>query len=501
MVASFPSLLDRYLTARADAQPGWEVVVRDDARVLERLARGQCDGLLADAWLEPDDLVHFALELGAFDRFAALPDYRQRRSIPASLFGKVLLAGTLPDARSLRQTGAVVFSSAAMLDQLGVNWYHTRTGGPRTGDERPFDVEALGDFLALISAEEYDAHALTLASWLRRQEGLTGAIWALDCLDVRIPKGRVKRGKRAETVHLKVAVLSVLTPHGALPLCWRFGTPQEGDIELARLLLADIATLWMPGACTMLLVDAGFLDGAWLADLHRQGTTVITRLREGMDPFEAARAYLGLQSETAPRILRGDPDAIGAAWREVALPKRPAEKERPLRREITGFTDWPGWENFGQDLALCLVRDSYADGRVELWCLMSTDPTMSKDDIYDAFRQRWHLEETYMALARYHHLNALPASRVGVACARVHALLFAYTLRALCRRAMRRQQQAAGGGKPWRRRWERFIAYSGGAFAILRPSEVLEVILTHADVWRERQADILTALRYCEGSL
>lgn len=479
-----PSVFDQWLSD-GPATHAWEVVVRDDARVLARLTRGQCDGLLADFWLDTDDLLHFALDLGAVEVFATLPDRRQRRSIPAALFGKVLLAGTLPDQSSLRQIGATVFQSAVVLDQLGVNFYATREGGVRTGDERPFDVEALGDYLATLTPADYTGHAHQLARWLRTQDGLGGRTWAIDCLDVRIPKGRVPHSEVAETRHLKVAVLSVLTPSGALPLLWRFGTPQDGDISLAKPLWEDAVTLWGKGECRELLVDAGFLDGAWLAQLHGQGTTVVTRVREGMDPFTAAQAYIAAQPATS--------------WRSVALPRRPTGHECPIRREITGLTEWPGWEAFGQDLALCLVRDTYANGTVDIWCLMSTDPQASDLQIYDEFRRRWHIEEIFMALSRYHGLNALPASRIGVACARVHALFFAFTLRWLCRQQAR-QQIADDGSKPWRRRTPNLIVYASGAFAILKPSIVFEVILTHAEVWVTRREEILAAIRYCEGS-
>jgi len=296
----------------------------------------------------------------------------------------------------------------------------------------------------------------------------------------------VPQGTVAETRHLKVAVLSVLTPSGALPLLWHFGTPQDGDVTLVKPLWEAAVTLWGKGACHELLVDAGFLDGAWLAQLHGQGTTVITRLREGMDPFTAARAYVATQ-----------PDQL---WQPAALPQRPTGHVRPVRREITGLPDWPGWDAYGQDLALCLVRDTYADGTVDIWCLMSTDPRAAAHAIYDAFRRRWHLEEIFMALSRYHGLNAVPASRLGVACARVHALFFAYTLRWLCRQQARQQQAAAAGQRPWRRWTPDLIVYAGGAFAVLKPSVVLGIILTHTDVWVARREEILAAIRYCEGS-
>jgi hypothetical protein len=464
----------------------WEVVVRDDHHVLECLERGVCEGLMPDFWIEADDLLHFSLKMGAFETFATMPDPRQRRNIPAALFSKVLLAGTLPDRPSLRQIGATIFNSAVLLDQLGMNFYAIREGGPRTGDERPFDVEAMGDYFALLTPADYSGHAMTLARWLRTQPGLQCTRWAIDCVDVRLPAGRVPRGKDAKTRHLKVAVLSVISSAGALPLLWHFGTPSDGDIELAKPLWKTAVSLWGEGACSELLVDAGFLDGDWLAKLHNQGTTVITRVREGMDPFTAALAFVAGNAKQH--------------WREVALPKRPAGHERPIRREITGFTEWPGWDAFGQDLALCLVRDSYTDGTVDIWCLMSTEPSAKALNIYELFRQRWHLEEIFMAISRYHGLNALPASRDGVACARVQALFFSYTLRWLCRQQRHQQAEAANGGKPWRRLTSDFIVYADGAFAILKPSVVLEIICTHHEVWHERQHEIIAAVRYCEGS-
>jgi len=484
METASPSFLDQWLHERFSPAPAWEVAVRDQAQVLARLERGECDGLLPDFWLEPDDLLHFALELGAFDVFTTLPDPRKRRTIAAPLLGKVLLAGSLPDCPSLRQIGTTVFHSAVLLDHLGVNFFAIREGGARTGDERPFDIEALGDYLAKLTLADYTDHAQRVALWLRSQEELQGTTWAIDCVDIRIPKGRVPHGHVAETRHLKVAVLSVLTARGALPLLWQFGTPKEGDISLAKPLWETAVTLWGAGACRELLVDAGFVDGEWLASLHEQGTTVITRVREGMDPFTAALAYVAAH-----------PDQV---WREAEIPRRPAGKSRPLRREITGLTEWPGWDSFGRDLALCLVRDTYADGTVDIWCLMSTDPLATARSIYDAFRRRWHLEEIFMALSRYHGFNALPASRLGVACARAHALFFAYTLRWLCRQQAKRQQ-LVNGAKPWRRRTPDLILYAGGAFAVLKPSVVLAIILTHAEVWVTRRDEILAAVRYCEG--
>jgi len=228
----------------------------------------------------------------------------------------------------------------------------------------------------------------------------------------------VPRGKVAEKRPLKIAVLSVLTLSGALPLLWQVGTPKNGDIDLAKPLWEAAVTLWGTGACQTLLVDAGFLDGAWMATLHRQGTTVITRVREGMAPFTAVLAYVAAHPEHP--------------WHPARIPQRPTGKKSLWRCPaiITSMICPPGaWES--------------------------------------------------------------PA--------RVHAILFSDTLRWLCRQQAR-QEQAGAGGKPWRRRTPALIVYAGGAFAVLKPSVVLGIILAHAEVWVTRRDEILAAVRYCEGS-
>ena len=48
---------------------------------------------------------------------------------------------------------------------------------------------------------------------------------------------------------------------------------------------------------------------------------------------------------------------------------------------------------------------------------------------------------------------------------------------------------------------ERELAvYAGHYFALLRPSELLEIILGHVDTWKANQSTLLMTLRLCEGS-
>jgi len=463
--------MSRTLPSRGEGDK-WSVVVRSQQAVLAGLARGECDGMLPDEWLEPDNLVQGALEEGFLDLFGDFPDRRQRRSIDPTLFCKVLLCGRLVDASSIAQSGRVVFHSATLLDKLGFNFRMVREGGRRTGDHRPFDEEALEDFFAGLRPTDFFSHQTKVSRQLRQRPELQGEVWVLDCQDTAIPNGHHRAG-----YHWKTAVLSVCGPAGPQAMLWRFGkAPATADLVLGRPLVRRAQLAWGRGVIRWLIVDAGFVDGPWLRKLKAQGTDTVIRIREGMDNHQAAVR----QAQQAPT----------QAWQKVAVPKRRLKERRPLRREVLGLIDQPGWEGLELAISVCVVRDSYADN-TEYWMLICTHPTLSAKAIYDLFRRRWGIEESFMALARYHGINDLYPCRPGLALALIHFTLLAHTLRYLCLLA-----QAARQPRP---RTKYLVVYWAGYYALLHASQVFEQVFDHMEVWQDRQQAILEALRYCEG--
>ncbi len=122
--------------------------------------------------------------------------------------------------------------------------------------------------------------------------------------------------------------------------------------------------------------------------------------------------------------------------------------------------------------------------------LVCTQPTLSAEAIYGLFRQRWGIEECFMALARYHGINDLYPCRPGLALAQIHFTLLAHTLRYLC------LAQAARAVWP---RTKYLVVYWAGCYALLHASEVFTQVFAHLELWQDRQEEILAALRYCEG--
>ena len=107
-----------------------------------------------------------------------------------------------------------------------------------------------------------------------------------------------------------------------------------------------------------------------------------------------------------------------------------------------------------------------------------------------------------MALTRYWHFDALYPCRLGVGRAIAHFSLLAFTLLGLYRQESDEADalSSLNTGPPPLPLPERELAvYWGPYFTLLRTSQIVEIILMHADIWTSRRADILQALTRFEG--
>jgi hypothetical protein len=234
----------------------------------------------------------------------------------------------------------------------------------------------------------------------------------------------------------------------------------------------------------VLLMDAGFLSAAWLSELVEHGITVLTRLPKTMVIAKAA-------------VIEAR-EAHPSQWHKVKPPQRPRGERVPTRRRIWTGSAPTGWGEYHGPLSLCVVHDHYADGKEDYWVLASTNPKHDAREIHAQFRERWGLEETFMALSRYHHLNALGACRPGLLMAKAHFTLCAYTVRHACRKRAA-EQRIRHGFAAWQVRSKRLVVYAGPHYAILMPSAFFRIAFANWEAWSEHQEDILAALHYCEG--
>jgi hypothetical protein len=269
------------------------------------------------------------------------------------------------------------------------------------------------------------------------------------------------------------------------PLLWAFVPEHWHEVEVGRRVFAAAEEVLGRGFIRHLLVDRGFLDGEWISELYEHGTRVTMGVKEGMLVLEEMHLLSRLKEtiwvEVEPPHLHGKP-----------LP----------RRFITGFTSLEGeWQSCRAPLSGCLIRDEYPD-RTQYQGLVTTAPVAEATEIQDDHRKRWTLEEVFMTLTRYWLFDDLPPCRPGVAYALVHFALVAFTLLGFyLQETTEAPLRSLMMGPPPFPMPERELAiYAGTYFTLLKPSELLEIILTHMDAWQSHRDRLLMALRLCEGS-
>ena len=459
----------------------WSLVTEDRAAVLAALQRGQCDGLLPAAGEFMDDFAHFLNEQGLLPFFEHFPDGRQRRSIGPEFFCNTLLHKALFRLDSLAQIGPVLFHSPDVLRRLGFNLRQVHEGFYQGSSKHPFAPEALADFFDRLPPRQLEQHQLALSAHLLRQcpQLQAEGVAVLDATTITVPPGHFQR----PGAQLKACVLGLRCGGRLFPLLWDFttrGAGEEGDLTQGKQLLSAAREAWGPGAIRRLLLDRGFLDGAWISALKSAGIDTIIGLRSDMDLYQD---MLGLS--------RLD-DAV---WLEAAPPQ--VQAGPPPQRSLCPLTDLDTWSTCTVPLQGLVIRDLYPD-RVQYQCLVSTDLALTPEQLHAYNRDRWSIEESFMDLTRYWHLDRLGSCRPGVATAQVHFIFLAYLLLHLY------AQQATPEPPPLLLHPallapREITAYWQDHYAILLPSELVTLILDHHQAWLANRQQLLTALRFCEG--
>lgn len=462
----------------------WYIFTENREAVIAQLKQGECDGILPAARGFVDGFAEFCLEAEVLEAFASFRDPRARRSIPMFFFCNTLVCRPLFQLPRLKPVEHTLFRSPYIMRQLGFNarqieegFYQTETGA------HPFTAQAIADTFARAKAEDFlhNQQAVLRAVWEHCPGQFQSALWAMDSVHFRVP-----RGAHTPEQKFKACVLGVWQESVVWPLLWMFVTPDEAEITVGRKLIAAAETVLGEGTIQHLLVDRGYLDGAWLTELHQRGTRVTIGVREGM-----------LILEDMQNLSRM-PDM---QWQPAEPPQIHAEPKP--QREIMSLPAMEAeWATCQVPLSSCLIRDTYPD-EVHYRGLVTTEPDIAACDILRDDGRRWTEEEVFMTLTRYWHFDNLPPCRLGVAYALTHFALVAYTLMGF----YLQETESAVDISTWNMAPpliplpERELAvYAGPHFALLLPSEVVAIILQHIDVWQTNREQLLMALRLAEGN-
>lgn len=448
----------------------------DRDAVLSALERGETDGILPAASGLMDRFAKFLLSTGIPSILDSFADYRKRKSIAPFLFCNLLLHKALFRLNSLSQIGPFLFSSPDVLRTLGFNMRQIQEGFYSGSQDRPLNVEALGDFFAMCELPDFQANQKeVLLKLLEKYPSLLcGGTLIMDCIEIRIPPGH--RGRKAAS--LEVCVICVESQGEVLPILWNFiPAKSKADITQGKAMMEEILPI-IGKDVKRLIVDRGFISGEWITEMKGRGIDTVIGLKSDMVLHQDMVSLASM------------PETI---WLEAQLPKR---KNPPMSRHICYLSDLDTWDGCTAPLSGIVIRDTYSD-RTEYQTVVTTDITAEPEQIHEWIRSRWAIEETFMEESRYGSLNNIGPCRVGVGAAIAHFSLLCYTLLRLFARDEQTEKEALRPTIPTA--GIEFVAYWGDYYAIIFPSELVEIVARCAPSWGKKLPGILKKLKALEA--
>jgi hypothetical protein len=462
----------------------WRFITHDPEQILQGLREAEFEHLYPASPTLFDRFLSYLEVIGVRETLDTFPDPRQRRSIPVRFFTQTLLVRPLCAVSSLAQLGPVLSASPEILHLLGFNAHQIEHGFRANANQRPFDEETLANFAARIRAQDCLQHGLEVLARViaAHPQYFAGATVIVDSKGIYAPAGKANpQGERLAKVELKVCTLSLVVEGEALPLVGLFAAAEEGEVTLGKALLEAALPLLQPAGVTTLLLDAGYLDGAWQASLHREGgLRVGIRIREDMHLHADA-----LGATRSKDVLR--PHAP-SPWQLAPSPKRKG-KPRP-QRQVALVRGLESWESAGEPVDALVIRDTYPDGTVDEWVVAffgntEEDPLV----LLGEWRTRWCIEEFFMVADRYQKLGRLFPCREGFARTWVHFAFLAHLLLWLFDHYEPEEPlpEPKSGG---------LLVIRGPYYAIISVGQLLQIVLDHHDAWQSKRAQIFTRLGF-----
>lgn len=318
--------------------------------------------------------------LGLLHAIEALPDPRQKPSIPLPLLVMLTICRFLHCHKSFRRVGAVLLQDRTLLERFGVAPAICERGYYQNGERKPFDEERFSEVFRHLDPEALHALLERAITALRQEnpQAFHDGWFLMDSNHFRL------KGSRQE---YKWCALMLFTPRGLLPVAVAFSpVPGEGETTIGKRLIARALATYGKGFLRVLLMDSGYLDGEWLRWLkEEQGIDWIIKAKEGMVVLEEMQRAA----------------ARGGKWRAAPPPKLDLPKEQLPVRQLCHVGTLYGFVTYGAPVNGCLVRDCYPpspkhpEGLVTDEGLLTSRMEWTGTQINGGFRRRWALENTF----------------------------------------------------------------------------------------------------------
>lgn len=192
---------------------------------------------------------------------------------------------------------------------------------------------------------------------------------------------------------------------------WGPGTTDE--LVHARDLVKDFIAAVGVGVMQLLIVDRGFIDGAFVAMVKQEAKSdLIFPLRKDMDMYQ--RAVLMVES---------------SQWQGAWAAYRTYQKDGvEYKEEVSSVKNTGLWDECKVPLYLSIMRTTASTGAVFYWVLASTFQPKTAKEAFDYYAMRTRIEEDHRQFKCFWNLNAFTSPNESLVESQVLFTLLTYSL-------------------------------------------------------------------------
>lgn len=338
--------------------------------VMDRLRQQKYyDNIFIATTNELDKLIALMDELKLFSLLEKVRIERERAGIPDALLLRELFLLPILRIANPHQAGSYLLTDAGVLRLLGFTAQQIREGFNQRGTEEkclPHHFKDLYDLLERVQVKSIDTLRRGAIKELYRRNLLRGGTYAVDGSGI---------GSQ-----WRVVVLLHLEAGHEVVVNWRV-IKTGSELPAAKEMVAEMAELAGFQPIRRLLMDAGYVDGAWLKSLHKQGIEAMVRVREDMQIYQQ---MVGL--------VRGDPQE----WKRCGYHRVISGHKHTHRVELAYLDELETWDSYDGKLWGLLVKEppKKEGGAETVWGLVATYDPGSGREFYQTWRERWGIENT-----------------------------------------------------------------------------------------------------------
>lgn len=479
-----------------------EVYAQDNQAVIDRLKHGEVDYADLSQWSFADEFMAFVLQLG-FLEFAdkTYPNPRKKNLVPVWFLIASQLVLRLHNERAYSHL-KYFLNAGSILTKIGFNT--SASGVVGFNDLNKYERRtaihhdaARKFFRDADPAEIRNWYNETFQGWMRARKVYDAkGLFVLDQSHLVVPDNpnyqdavrmpvdeHGQRYKDLETLTEEQKKALVYHPCYTISCLlhintdgelfhfsgYGFGPGNEDELVQAEDLVPQFCKR-NPGTMKELIVDRGYIDGAWVGRIKKTyGADVLVPLKKSMSDFQDAFAIANRMNQWVTTEL--EKDAAGEVIKKTVtthVGEMDLWQGCPLKLNVYASKT----ETWSSEKNAWAYRD---------WALASTKPYPSEKAAIERYALRDHVEERFRQLKCFWNISKWPSPERSLLECQVCFILTTYSLlqlylrrhdlQQLTRRAIQTLRQEESLGK------DAMLVYAGEHFGVLRPDDYSLILL------------------------